>query len=314
MKTFYSDKFSQVEDAYKNICCSYPNGLDLFLKLQNLKNSEGNYDLKLLISEHEEEIGVYEEYTKNSSTYPNAAMLYINKHPLNVDSARFINENLTLIQLTEEFYKATKKTTPCQYRAFGLTERDRDEVDESLSQRKSLLLKYINVLEAAKGEDEEESKPKVEAYTIDAKDNKISYLENELNGDDSVFVIDETTWGEYINHVVFCMKNAIRIKDDIKLIHKNKFLITRCYREVGYNCGITIKSIYEIKKDSPLKQYVDVCNTARRFAEQDYSSAYKSLVSRGVFKAFHPELSLIECLYIVSHVELLKKQQDSMLV
>lgn len=309
MKTFYGDKYGLVEEAYKNICSNFPSGLELFLKLQNQKNNEGNYDLKLLISEHEDDIKIYDEYTKNNVQYPNAVMLYTNTHTLCVESAQFINSNVPLIQLTEEFYKATKNTKPGQYRAFGLTEKDRDIVDESLSQRKTLLLRYLAVLEAEENQ-EEDDKPKVEAYTIDAKENKKTFLDNELNGDDKVFVINEDTWGEYVSHVVYCIKNAIRIKEDFNLIHRNKFLITRCYQETNYTGGITIKSIYEIKRDSPLKQYVDVCNTARKFAEAEYSAAYANLVGKGVFKPYTSELPLIDCLYIVSHVELLKKQQD----
>lgn len=311
MKTFYGDKYGQIEDIYKNVCISYPSGLEIFLKLRNMKNKEGDFDLKQLISEHEEDIKIYDEYTKNQAKFPNAVMLYTNANSLNVDSASFINANTELMELTETFYKATKNTKPAQYRAFGLTERDRDIVDAELNQRKRLLISYLDTINTEINKDEDDSKPKVEAYTIDAKENRKQFLNSELNGDENVFVIDDTTWQDYINHIVYCVKNHIRIKEDFNLVHKNKYLITRCYQETGYNGGITLSTIYEIKRDSPLKQYVDVCNTAQKFAENEYSAAYTKLVDSGVFKPYNSMLSLIDCLYIVSHVELLKRQQEN---
>lgn len=307
MKTFHQDAYEKIEKEYQNSCRYYSAGLNLFLQQKKLKNDPDDYDMKIVVSEHEEDIKIYHTYTQRSTAYPDAVWLYTKEHPLDIEVAQFVNENEELFKLTQEFYKATKNTTPGQYRAFGLTEKDRNIVDAELSERKTLLIDYLNVINQVPEPEEEERK--VEAYTIDVKENKNSYLDSELNPNEKVFVIDDGTWGDYINHVNDCINKRIRIKDDFNLIHSNKFLITRCYKETSFDGGITIKSIYEIKKDSPLKQYVSVCNTARRFAEVEYPQAYQYFVDQGIFKPYDPKLSLIDCLYIVSHVEMLKKRQ-----
>jgi len=307
MKTFHGDAFEKVEEAYKRICSNNAKGLDLFLTQKNLKKDDNDFDMKTVVAEHEEDIQVYDTYTQRNAAYPDAVWLYTKQNPLNVETAQFVNDNEPLLELTQNFYKATKNMMPGQYRAFGLTEEDRDKVDAELSSRKKSVLDYLAVINKEKPA--EEDKPKVEAYTIDAKENKKGYLETELNPNEPVFVIDDDTWGDYVAHVNECMQKKIRIKEDLKLVQDNKYLITRCYQETGFEGGITIKTIYEIKRDSPLRQYVDVCNTARRFAETEYSSAYKYFVSQGALKSYHPQLSLIDCLYVVSHVETLKKKQ-----
>ena len=307
MKTFHQDAYGKIEEIYQNSCRDYAAGLNLFLQQKKMKNDPNDYDMKTIVSEHEEDIKIYHTYTQRSTAFPDAVWLYGKEHPLNIETAQFVNDNEELFDLTQRFYKATKETSPGQYRAFGLTENDRNRVDAELSERKALLIDYLSVINEEHESPVEESK--VEAYTIDVNENKKSYLENELNTDDKVFVIDNETWGDYVSHVTNCMNKHLCIKDDIKLIHSNKALITRCYQETGFEGGITIKTIYELKKDSPLKQYINVCNTARRFAESEYKDAYQYFVNQGIHKPFNPGLSLIDCLYIVSHVEMLKKRQ-----
>ena len=307
MKTFHQDTYGKIEETYQNACRYYAAGLNLFLQQKNMKNDPNDYDMKTIVSEHEEDIKIYHTYTQRNTAFPDAVWLYGKKHPLNIETAQFVNDNEELFDLTQRFYKATKDTTPGQYRAFGLTEDDRNSVDADLSERKALLIDYLNVIHEEHESPVEESK--VEAYTIDVSENKKSYLANELNPDENVFVIDDETWGDYVGHVTNCMSKHLNIKDDIHLIHSNKALITRCYSETGFEGGITIKTIYELKKDSPLKQYINVCNTARRFAEVEYRDAYQYFVNQGILKPFTPDLSLIDCLYIVSHVEMLKKRQ-----
>jgi len=307
MKTFHQDAYGKIEETYQNSCRYYAAGLNLFLQQKKLKNDPDDYDMKTIVSENEEEIKIYHTYTQRNTSFPDAVWLYTKQHPLNIETAQFVNENEELFDLTQRFYQVTKQTTPGQYRAFGLTEEDRNKVDAELSDRKKLLIDYLSVINESPEKTVEESK--VEAYTIDVKENKKAYLENELNTDEKVFVIDEDTWGDYVSHVNDSMNKRLCIKNDFDLIHDNKFLITRCYKETGYEGGISIKTIYEMKKDSPLKQYVSVCNTARRFAESEYREAYKYFENQGILKPYNPELSLIDCLYIVSHVEMLKKRQ-----